>query len=201
MELASSLGLLVAVYALGLVSPGPNFIVVTATSLSVSRRAGLAVGLGVALASGTWALLSMVGVGLLLGQAAGLAVALRLLGALYLCWLGVKMIRFAGKPVAAARPVSSGRAFRRGYVVNMTNPKSLAFYGSIFALVIPVSAPLWFYGLVLAVCLGMATAWYGGLALVFSSPGAIRWFARWKGAIERGMGAGLVLLGGKLLLA
>ncbi|WP_246726749.1 hypothetical protein [Rhizobium ruizarguesonis] len=51
MEYIDSLALLVSVYIVSLVSPGPNFIIVTNTSMTVSRAAGLFAGLGLAIAS------------------------------------------------------------------------------------------------------------------------------------------------------
>jgi hypothetical protein len=51
MEYVPSLATIAGLVLLGCISPGPNFLVVTSTAMSVSRRAGVAAGLGVALAS------------------------------------------------------------------------------------------------------------------------------------------------------
>lgn len=203
MDYSQSLLVLVSVYAVSLVSPGPNFIVVTNTSMSVSRTAGLFTGLGLAAASLTWALMAMAGMGYLLTHFEWLRVILQVAGALYLIWLGVKLIRNAAKPIQAQTLLELTRmaAMRRAYIVSMTNPKSAAFFGSIFAVVLPAHAPLWFYAVVATTTLLMSAAWYCSLALFFSKPSVTNQFLRFKARIERLMGAALILLGGRLLWA
>jgi threonine/homoserine/homoserine lactone efflux protein len=201
MDYGNSLVLLIGVYIVSLVSPGPNFIIVTNTSMAVSRAAGLFAGLGLAAASLTWAVMAMAGLGFLLAHFAWLHIAVQAVGALYLIWLGIKMIRTAAKPLTpdGSAGLTWRAAMRRAYVVSMTNPKSLAFFGSIFALVIPTHAPLWFYATVAAVCLTLSATWYCGLAFFFSNPRVAGWFLRFKAVIERVMGTALILLGGRLL--
>ena len=80
------------VLALGVMSPGPNFAIVTSTTMAVSRRAGVLTGLGLAAASFTWALLAVAGLGLLIAHAGWVYTAVRLAGAAYLIWIGAKMV-------------------------------------------------------------------------------------------------------------
>ncbi|WP_245495720.1 LysE family translocator [Rhizobium ruizarguesonis] len=154
MEYIDSLALLVSVYIVSLVSPGPNFIIVTNTSMTVSRAAGLFAGRGLAIASLTWAIMAMAGLGFLLTHFDWLHITLQVVGALYLIWLGLKMIRGAAKPLKTTGPteVTWRSAMRRAYVVSMTNPKSVAFFGSIFALVIPAHAPVGLYCVIALTC-------------------------------------------------
>lgn len=201
MEYVDSLAIMVSVYMVSLVSPGPNFIIVTNTSMSVSRTAGLFAGLGLAAASLTWAVMAMAGLGFVITRFEWLHTALQVVGALYLIWLGIKMIRGATKPLqpTEATAVTWQAAMRRAYIVSMTNPKSVAFFGSIFALVVPAQAPFWFYGVIAAICFLLSTMWYCGLAFFFSNPRVAGHFLRFKASIERVMGAALILLGGRLL--
>ncbi|KUM27771.1 lysine transporter LysE [Mesorhizobium loti] len=201
MEYIDSLAILIGVFILSLISPGPNFIIVTSTSMSVSRVAGLFAGLGLALASLTWALLTMAGLGLVIAHFEWLHTVIQVVGALYLIWLGVKMILGAGASikVGAATAVRRRDAMRRAFIVSFTNPKSFAFYGSIFALVIPTRAPFWFYAVIAAVCFSLSMIWYCGLGLFFSNPLVARQFMKVKPALERVMGAALTLLGARLL--
>ncbi|MBB4234163.1 LysE family translocator [Rhizobium esperanzae] len=203
MEYIDSLALLVSVYVASLVSPGPNFIIVTSTSMTASRAAGLFAGLGLAIASLTWAVMAMAGLGFLLTHFEWLHITLQVAGALYLIWLGLKMIRGAAKPLKATGPtdVAWRSAMRRAYVVSMTNPKSVAFFGSIFALVIPTHAPIWLYCVIALTCFLLSALWYCGLAFFFSNPRVSAGFLRFKASIERVMGATLILIGGRLLWA
>ena len=83
-----------------MVSPGPNFAIVTSTATSVSRRAGLLTALGLAAATGTWVLLAVAGVGVLLAQVPWVFATVKAAGAAYLIWLGIKMILGARKRMA-----------------------------------------------------------------------------------------------------
>lgn len=202
MQYVDSIAAFIGVYIISVASPGPNFIIVTSTSMTVSRAAGLFAGLGIAIASLSWAVMAMAGLGLLVAHFEWLRVTLQVFGALYLIWLGVKMVRDAAKP--ARGPTRTGEvtwhsSMRQAFFVSMTNPKSLAFFGSIFVLVIPQHAPIWFYSLIGVICFSMSCIWHCGLALFFSNPKISSYFVRQKKTIDRVMGTALILLGGRLL--
>lgn len=186
---------------LSVASPGPNFVIVTSTAVA-SRRAGLMTGLGLAAASGTWALAAIAGLSLIVAQAAWIALALRYLGALYLIWLGVKMIANARSalPVAAPSMHSGWQAAKNGYMVSMTNPKAIAFYGSIFALMVPTHAPVWFDAMVVALAIAISCVWYCAMALLASHPAVRGVLVRRKAVLDRVAGALLVAVGARLLV-
>ena len=192
------------VLVLSVVSPGPNFAIVTSTATLGSRRAGVATGLGLAAASATWALLAVAGLGLIVSQVEWLYLGIKLAGAAYLIWLGGRMILGARKPVAAAPgqfETSAFSAARKGYLVSMTNPKALAFYGSIFAVMVAVHAPAWFYVAIAVIAAGVSGLWYCTMALLFSNPAVRGGFMRFKAVFETLMGVFLLGMGGRLLLS
>ncbi|HEY4274953.1 MAG TPA: LysE family transporter [Rhizomicrobium sp.] len=203
MGYANSLLLLTGVLALSMISPGPNFAIVTATAINISRRAGLIAGLGLAAASATWTLLTLAGLGFVIAQVAWLYTALRLVGALYLIYLGARMLWQARKPAPpqSAEIIAGDRAmFRKAYFVSLTNPKSAAFYGSVFAVALPLHAPLWFSAAVFAIATVLSALWYCGVALLLSTAAVRRRFVSVKRALDATIGAILVVLGGALLL-
>ena len=203
MGYANSLLLLTGVLALSMISPGPNFAIVTATAINASRRAGLIAGLGLAAASATWTLLTLAGLGFVIARIGWLYTALRLVGALYLIYLGARMIWGARKPAALppSESIAGGRAvFRKAYFVSLTNPKSAAFYGSIFAVALPPHAPLWFSAAIFAIATMLSALWYCGVALLLSTAAIRRRFVKVKAALDAGIGAILIFLGGALLL-
>ena len=191
------------VLLLSVISPGPNFAIVTSTAMGVSRRAGVLAGSGLAAASFTWALLAIAGIGIILTQVPWINTAVKVAGAVYLIWLGLKMILGARKPLAtlAGEGITGVTAFRKAYLVSMTNPKSIAFYGSIFTVLVPAHADWWFYVAVILIAALVSSAWYCGLALLFSHGAAGRIFAKANTAIEATMGVILIGLGGKLLFS
>ena len=204
MNYAASLATIAGVVLLGCLSPGPNFLVVTSRTLNGSRQAGVLAGLGVALASLTWASLTIAGLALVLQHAAWLLTALRLTGAAYLIYIGVRTILGARRPVPA-----QGAAWSRtppwqdvwtGFLTSMTNPKAAAFFGSLFVVTLPVGAPPWVYGLTLAIVTALSAAWHCGLALFFSLGPVQAAYRRSKATVSAVMGSVLVLLGIRLLV-
>jgi threonine/homoserine/homoserine lactone efflux protein len=203
MSYANSLFLLTGVLALSMISPGPNFAIVTSTAIHVSRRAGVIGGLGLAAASSTWTILTLVGLGFVIAHAAWLFTAIRIVGALYLIFLGAKMLWQARAPVAAGKERAAqgaGTIFRKAYFVSLTNPKSAAFYGSVLAVMLPLHAPLWFSVAIVAIATSLSALWYCGVAFLLSTEAVRRRFARTKAWFESVIGVILMALGAELLL-
>ena len=192
----------VTITMLAVISPGPDFAMVTRNSLLLSRRAGvltaLGIGLGVLLHVGY----TLLGVGLLMQQSLWLFNMVKLAGALYLVVLGIRMLR--SRPgtdaLAAAAPVlSDGAALRVGFFTNALNPKTTIFIVSLVMQVVQPTTPLAVqigYGVFISVA---HMAWFALVALCFSS-GLVRdrllAVRHW---IDRVFGALLVVFG--LLLA
>ncbi|MGF6696452.1 threonine/homoserine/homoserine lactone efflux protein [Paraburkholderia sp. MM5496-R1] len=105
------------------------------------------------------------------------------------------MIVTARRPLSAdvGSTASGWAATKKGYFVSMTNPKSIAFYGSIFALMVPAHAPLWLDIAVVALSIGISCAWYCAMALLASHPSVRR-----KAGLDTAAGV-LVGVGGRML--
>ena len=203
MSYLNDLLVLTGVLAISMISPGPNFAIVTSTAIHVSRRAGVIGGLGLAAASTTWTILTLVGLGFVIAHAAWLFTTIRIVGALYLIFLGAKMLWQARKPVAPdARELarSEGAVFRKAYFVSMTNPKSAAFYGSVLAVMLPLNAPLWFSFAIVAIATLLSALWYCGVAFLLSTDAVRRRFARTRVWFDGVIGVILMGLGAKLLI-
>ena len=102
---------------LSLMSPGPNFIIVTSTAMTISRKGGVLIGLGLAAASCAWTLLAVGGLALIVTNGGWLYFAIKLVGAIYLIVLGVKMVFGARKPLPQPLGVQGGggpAAMRKG---------------------------------------------------------------------------------------
>ena len=205
MQYVGFFGGVAGVFLLACLSPGPVWLLISSTSVSVSRRAGVLTGLGVAGATATWASLAMVGIGVLT-SIAWLADALRLAGAGYLVWIGVRMIgarRDTGRETDAICRAECGDwvAVRRGYLSSMTNPKAAAFFGSIFVVLLPSVAPGWVYATAVILLAVLSAAWHCGLALMFSLAPVQAAYRRAKFKIDTLVGAVLIALGVRLAVA
>jgi len=110
-------------------SPGPGIFYVAARTLAGGRSEGLASSLGAAIGGFFHVVAGAVGVSALVMASAEAFTVLKLAGAVYLVWLGIKTVREARTALPAA-PVGVGtvRAFREGIVVEALNPKTAAFF-------------------------------------------------------------------------
>ena len=88
----------ITITLLAVISPGPDFAMVTRNSLLLSRRAGVGTALGIALGVLVHVTYTLVGVGLLIQQSMVLFQVLKLVGAAYLIYLGMKMLRTRASP-------------------------------------------------------------------------------------------------------
>jgi threonine/homoserine/homoserine lactone efflux protein len=111
------------------VIPGPGIFYVASRTLSGGRQAGIASTFGTALGGLVHVVAGSLGVSAIILASAQLFTALKLIGALYLIWLGIKTFREAGdrlpEPVG---PAGAARAFREGALVEALNPKTAAFF-------------------------------------------------------------------------
>jgi len=109
--------------------PGPGIFYVAARTLSGGRQAGIASTFGTALGGLVHVVAGGVGVSAIILASAQLFTMLKLAGALYLIWLGIRTIREAGNlPPEQSGPIATKRAFREGVLVEALNPKTAAFF-------------------------------------------------------------------------
>ncbi|MET8851484.1 LysE family transporter [Amycolatopsis sp. NPDC004625] len=191
---AAALGTVLLAYLPAAISPGPNFVLIAHTAAAGSRRAAVAVALGVVAAGGLLAAVAVFGLGALLAREPWLAVGLRIVCGAYLAWLGVRLWLTANRPESAP-PAARGNAFRRGVLSNLTNPKAAAFFGSVLTAALPPTEPAAVKAAAVALIVAASAAWHLSVALLFSSPSTQRWYARAKPALNRVVGTILLALG------
>ena len=132
---ASQFALFFAASLLLAVTPGPGIFYVAARTLAGGRVEGVASSFGTGLGGMVHVLAGSVGVSALVLASAELFTVLKLLGAAYLAWLGLRTILAARKDALAAAagqagapPIGLRRAFREGVMVEALNPKTAAFF-------------------------------------------------------------------------
>jgi threonine/homoserine/homoserine lactone efflux protein len=109
--------------------PGPGIFYVAARTLAGGKKAGIASTFGLALGGLVHVIAGGLGVSAIILASAQLFTVLKLAGALYLVWLGIKTFREAGHaPSEQIAPTGAKRAFREGVVVEALNPKTAAFF-------------------------------------------------------------------------
>jgi threonine/homoserine/homoserine lactone efflux protein len=117
------------------VTPGPGIFYVAARTLAGGRAEGVASSFGTALGGMVHVLAGSLGVSAIVLASAELFAALKLIGAAYLVWLGLRTFQAARREGAmglnggvAAPPIGARRAFREGVLVEALNPKTAAFF-------------------------------------------------------------------------
>jgi threonine/homoserine/homoserine lactone efflux protein len=128
MDLANLALFLLAATAIA-VSPGPGIFYVAARTLAGGRNEGLASSFGTSVGGLVHVTAGAVGVSALVLASAEAFTILKIAGALYLVWLGIKTFRESRVvPDIRVEATGSRRAFREGIVVEALNPKTAAFF-------------------------------------------------------------------------
>ncbi|MBV8764933.1 MAG: LysE family translocator [Hyphomicrobiales bacterium] len=194
-------------FLLAIASPGPNVLAVIGTSMSIGRPQGMALALGVAAGSLCWALATAGGLSALLASYASALVLIKLAGGLYLLWLSYKAFRSAASlrdlEVSALDEPSRHllRFARRGFAIQMTNPKAALAWIAIISLGLKENAPLW---VALSIVIGTAilsVIIHCVYAVAFSTPVMVRLYSRARRWIQAALGAFFAFAGLRLLTA
>ena len=193
----------ITITVLAVISPGPDFAMVTRNSLMLSRRAGVLTALGIGMGVLVHVGYTLVGVGLLIQQSLWLFNAIKLAGAAYLVYLGVKMLRARPGGGNSSRPeaaMSDLAALRTGFLTIALNPKTTVFIVSLFMQVVKPDTPLAVqvgYGAFISLA---HVTWFCLVAMCFSSDGVRHRLLAVRHWIDRIFG-GLLVAFGVLLAA
>lgn len=204
----SSAGIFISIMAaliVGAISPGPSFVVVSRIAISRSRLDGLAAAFGMGAGGVVFAVLALAGLTALLSQFEWLYILLKVAGGAYLVYIAVNIWRSAGQPLEVSDAANGNRAPMRSFttalLTQLSNPKTIIVYASIFAALLPRTMPP---GLIVALPLGVfvvEAGWYSIVAFAFSARHPRRLYLAAKSWIDRAAGAVMGGLGLRLILS
>lgn len=131
---------ILGVHLLAVMSPGPDFVLVTKNSLSYSRKTGIYTALGIGLGLTIHIAYSLAGLGLILTHNRILFRVIQIIGALYLAYIGFNSLYSAiinkqqkiSKASGHHLNMSWNKALKMGFITNLFNPKVGLFFVSIF---------------------------------------------------------------------
>ncbi|MDY7577648.1 LysE family transporter [Herbaspirillum sp. RTI4] len=190
------------VLLIGVISPGPSFVLVAQTSVGASRRAGIAAALGMGVGATSLAALAILGLHALLASVPWLFVLFKTCSGVYLIYLAIRIWKAASKPLTIAplaMNASQSRHFFMALGTMLTNPKAAVQYGIIFAALLPHEVPLILILTLLPLIFLLEAGWYTTVALILSSVVPRRAYLKCKKWIDRFAGGVLGLLGLKLI--
>ncbi|MBE3640380.1 LysE family translocator [Mangrovicoccus algicola] len=186
------------------ISPGPAVLMTVRLAASQGMRTAAAYAAGVMIGAVIWAAAALLGLSVLFQILPGLFVAMKLIGAAFLVYVGFMTWRHASAPLAmqgTAAAMSVPRALRFGLVLQLTNPKPAVFFGAVFVTLVPPETPLAGLALVLAIVALNELASNLLVARIFSLPRARSVYMRLKTRVERVFGTLLAGFGVKLALS
>ena len=180
-----------------MIIPGPDMVFVTANALGGGARAGFAAMLGVASGAYLHIIAAALGISAILQTSETAYDIVRLCGAAYLAYLGVKFLRSTASitEIAPAMPRANWAIFRQGVITNLFNPKAALFTLSFVPqFVSPATGPVWSQMLVLGVII-VVIMMAVELPIILASGQFSRWLAGKSGAsrwLDRAIGAMLL---------
>lgn len=200
------------VHLFAVMSPGPDFAMVTRNSLIYSRKVGVYTSLGIALGIMIHVAYSLLGIALLISKSILVFNVIKYIGAAYLIYIGYKSLRakpqtvleneevenWSEKPAKILSPLSSVYI---GFLTNVLNPKATLFFLALFTQIIIPDTPQiiqFFYGIEMTV---ITFVWFTLVSILFSSTLVKAKIKKVQHYVERVTGAVLIALGVKVALS
>ncbi|WP_071871223.1 LysE family translocator [Atopomonas hussainii] len=188
---------------LAVISPGPDFAMVTRNSYTYGRRIGLLAAFGIACGVQVHVLYTVFGIAVIITHSPVLFLAMKLLGAGYLVYLGWKSL--TSKSVlqlgseSGPRP-SASKAFGMGFLTNALNPKTMLFVVATYSQVVQANNSLginFAYGLFMSVSHWL---WFSLVAIFFSAEVLRQRMLSKQQVIDKVIGSALIGLGISLVM-
>ena len=188
---------------LAVISPGADFAMVTRCSYAQGRKAGLAAAVGIALGVQVHVLYTVLGIAVIISQSPALFLAMKVLGAGYLIYLGYQSLTNTTRLSLEGQVSAKGllAVMRTGFLTNALNPKTLLFVVSAYTQVVQLGTPL---GLDFAYGAFMSFAhwaWFSLVAVFFSSEGLRKAMIERQVMVDRLIGVALIGLGVAVVVA
>lgn len=198
--------IVILAHFLAVISPGPDFIMITRNSLLYSRKSGIYSAIGLGLGILVHVTYSLVGIGLIISKSILLFSIIKFLGAAYLIYIGYKSIVSHSKTNLSLgeekkNDLTKLQALRMGFITNVTNPKATLFFLSLFSVVISPSTPNLIkilYGLEMSI---VTSLWFIFVAVLFSHHAIKNRLSKIQDIASKFMGTILIALGIKLALS
>ncbi|MEI4983444.1 LysE family translocator [Aeromonas caviae] len=196
MELTSWLAL-AAICVMGAISPGPSLALIIRNTVQGGQGHGVATALGHGLGVGIYALITALGLAILITQTPLLFDLIRYGGAAFLAWLGIRALlaRPAGGEAGKeeGHPPRGRQGAFEGFMVAFLNPQLAIFFIALFSQFVHADTGWREGGIMMLTAGGIDSLWYVLVALVLSRGPVLAWLKAKSTVIDKV--SGLVLLG------
>ena len=187
----------VIVWTGAVLSPGPAFAAIVQSAAASSQATGTRLVLGITAGSAIYGAITLFGLLWVISHLGAWSEVIRIVGAAYLIWLGVQSWR-SGNPRRGQGAVvedEAWRGFAKGLLLELSNPKGITFFLSVFAASMPLDASHATKLTALALGLAIELVWYLSAVFLFSRGPVRAAYRRWQEAIARAFGALFVAFG------
>ena len=183
---------------LAVISPGPDFAMVTRSSYTYGVKTGLICALGIAIGVQVHVFYTIFGITVIIMSSPTLFLVVKLLGVFYLVYIGFKSFINKTKITTGAsqgQSLSHFVAFKTGFLTNALNPKTMFFVVSVYSQVIQVNNSVWLnlgYGLFISFA---HLVWFSLIALFFATPTVRNKVLNYQLVMDKVIGLLLIVLG------
>jgi len=184
------------------ISPGPDFAIVTKQSFLYGRKIAIITSFGIGCGILIHVFYCIVGVGLLLSSNPYLFNILKYVGSIYLFYIGIlsfiSQSNFHNSKSSHEDKIL--KSFFLGFITNILNPKATLFFLSLFAIAINEATPLYvqvFYGLWMSI---ITAIWFVVVSVFFTNVSSKIFIKKYSRIINKMMGAILIFISIKLVL-
>jgi threonine efflux protein len=205
MDLLTMTGGIALIHLAAISSPGPTLFVVIRHASAGGASSAVGVVCGVLAATLIWSGSAALGLGTVMAALPWLKEAVRIAGGAYLAWIGLRMLlsafrRQAGQAENPPAPATStAAAFRSGFLTNLSNPKVIAYYASLFAVTVPQQGEPLAILLAILAAVTVSALWWSFVAGCLRLSRVRAGFLRARRALDAVFGVLLIGFGVKLL--
>jgi len=198
---------LALIHFIAVVIPGPDFVITVRQSIQFGRVHGVITAIGIGFGLSIHVIYTLLGVATITHTIPWILQLLKLIGAIYLCYLGITLVKSSnnnGSFTAIKGEKKSEqkftKAFMLGFFTNVFNPKATLFFLAIMVSIVSVNTPLnikVYYGIWMCF---INAAWFILVSVLFSHGVFRDWFQRNTQTIERASGILLLIFSAQLII-
>lgn len=206
MDLLHGLVFIGMTHLLAVISPGPDFALVSQQTLVNGKKAGFYCVFGICLGLLVHILYSTIGLGAIILGSANFLIFIKVLGGSYLIYMGYKGLRATVKKnadieKALAPQVSKRRALSAGFLCNVLNPKAMMYFVAVFSISLSPDMSIDHLAIYAALLLIIPLCWFSFVVILLSHPRTNHQFQKMSHWIERLMGIFMLVFGANILFS
>lgn len=200
------IGTVTLIHILAVISPGPDLIVAVKNSILYSRKTGFWTAFGFGLGISIHIFYCIAGLALIISKSILIFSIVKLLGAGYLIYIGIKSIfakssKIEIESTRQKTDISPFEAVKIGFLTNVLNPKATLFSLGVFTLVISPETPSLILAILSIIMVINTTLWFSLVAIFFTQKRIRNVFNKFQIIFNKVLGGLLICLGVKVALS